>query len=100
MSSTASFAHDSKVISAVKKNPQIAAYIKEASQSASNTITFHQMPLDGICGFTGCESRELVNIKVTSNQSNAPATSMLAVVSYMELSESAPIKVSVAKLSY
>lgn len=99
LSSTASFAHDSKVISAVKKNPKVAAYLKEA-KLASSTISFHQMPLTSICGFAGCELKELVNIKVTSTQSSASTKSMLAVVSYMELNEKSPIKVSIATLSY
>ena len=89
---------DSKAIAAVKQDAKITAFIKEATKSASNTITYHQMPLGSFCGFAGCEIRELVNVLVTSNQSNSASKSMLAKVSYMELSDKAP-SVTIVTLS-
>lgn len=89
---------DTKAMMAVKQDAKVAAFLKEASKSASNTITYHQIPLGSFCGFAGCEIRKLVNVLVTSNQSNAASQSMLAKVSYMELSEKAP-EVTIVTLS-
>ncbi len=89
---------DTQAMMAVKQDAKVAAFLKEASKSASNTVTYHQMPLGSFCGFSGCEIRKLVNVLVTSNQSNAASKSMLAKVSYMEFSEKAP-EVTIVTLS-
>lgn len=81
---------DTKVMMAVKQDAKVVAFLKDAGKSASNTISYHQMPLGSFCGFAGCEIRELVSVLVTSNQSNSASKSMLAKVSYMELSDKAP----------
>ena len=80
---------NTKALMAVKQDAKVAAFLKEASKSTANTITYHHMPLGSFCGFSGCEIRELVNVLVTSNQSNSASKSMLAKVSYMELSDKA-----------
>jgi hypothetical protein len=89
---------NTKALMAVKQDAKVAAFLKEASKSTANTITYHHMPLGSFCGFAGCEIRELVNVLVTSNQSNSASKSMLAKVSYMELSDKAP-SVTIVTLS-
>lgn len=92
-------AKDNKVISAVQMQPEIAAYIKKAKEVSTNTVSFHQMPLDSLCGFAGCETRVLVNVMVSANISNGPVTSKLAIVSYMDLNDDMPAKVKIVSLS-
>lgn len=89
---------NTKALMAVKQDAKVAAFLKEASKSTANTITYHHMPLGSFCGFAGCEIRELVNVLVTSNQSSSASKSMLAKVSYMELSDKAP-SVTIVTLS-
>jgi len=92
-------AHDTKTIEAVKKDPSVIAFIKNVAISPDNKVSFHEMPLDSICGFVGCESRTLVNVMITSNQSNAPTKSLLARVTVMELNEKMKPQVAIVTLN-
>lgn len=98
MMSGVCISQDNKVINAVKAQPDIAAYIKQALETPTNQVIFHQMPLDSLCGFAGCESRVLVNVMVSSNSSNAPVTSKLVIVSYMDLNDDLVPKVQLTFL--
>jgi len=92
-------AHDTKTIEAVKNDPSVISFIKKIAVSADNKVTFHEMPLDSICGFVGCESRTLVNVMITSNESNAPTKSLLARVTVMDLNETMKPKVDIVTLN-
>jgi hypothetical protein len=97
--SAQSCAHDTKIIDAVKKDPAVMSFIKNVVTSTDNKVTFHEMPLDSICGFVGCEKRTLVNIMITSTIVNAPTKSLLARVTVMELNEKMKPQVVIVTLN-
>lgn len=97
--SAQALSHDTKTIDAVKKDPTVIKFIKSVATSPSHNVTFHEMPLDSICGFVGCESRTLVNVMITSTGANAPTKSLLARVTVMELNEKIKPQVAIVTLN-
>lgn len=66
-------------IEAVKSNEEVILFLADKS-SSNYQITFQKIELGGICGFVGCNWRNIVSIVVTSKKSNATSTTILALV--------------------
>ncbi len=92
-----SFAHNNMIIDEVKKNSKVIKFLKNTQGLSGREVSYHQMPLNSICGFAGCQSVKLVNIMVSSTSANAPVTNLLAKVTLTGL-EQEKMKVTIVEL--
>lgn len=79
--SYASQAKDSATIAvdAVKSHKKIINFLADKS-SNDYQITYQQVELGGVCGFVGCNWRQLVSVIITSKSSNNPSKTILLLV--------------------
>lgn len=66
-------------IDAVKSHEKIIHFLKDKS-SNDYQVTYQQLELGGICGFVGCNWRQLVSVIITSKSSNNPSKTILVLV--------------------
>ncbi|MFB0981369.1 MAG: hypothetical protein QMC62_10695 [Alteromonadaceae bacterium] len=70
---------DDIAIEAVKYNEQFILFLADKSQNTYQ-VTYDQIELGDICGYTGCHWRKLVSVVVISKSSNSPSKTILALV--------------------
>lgn len=96
--SYASQAKDSATIAidAVKSHEKITNFLADKS-SSDYQVTYQQVELGGVCGFVGCNWRQLVSVIITSKSSNNPSKTILLLVE--GLTSSIDIKPTVSFIS-
>jgi hypothetical protein len=84
-------------INAVKSHQQIIAFLANKS-SSDFQVTYHALELGGICGFVGCNWRQLVSVIITSKNSNNPSKTILLLVEGLTSSIESKPKISFMSL--
>ena len=80
-------------INAVKSHEKIILFLADKSP-ANYHVTYQQVKLGGICGFVGCNWRQLVSVIITSKSSNNPSKTILLLVEGLTSSIDSAPKVS------
>jgi hypothetical protein len=81
-----------------KNNKKIKAFLAD-KPTDQYWINYHQMPLGGECGFTGCHWRELISLVVTAKSANAPSTTIIALIDGNEPKETSTVNIKFVKLT-
>ncbi len=79
--SSTSQANDSAAIAidAVKSHEKVIHFLAD-KPSHDYQITYQQLQLGGVCGFVGCNWRQLVSVIIKSKSSNNPTKTILLLV--------------------
>lgn len=84
-------------IDAVKSHEKIINFL--ANKSSDNyQVTYQPLELGGICGFVGCNWRQLVSVIITSKSSNSPSQTILLLVEGLTSSIDSKPKISFISL--
>jgi len=84
-------------IDAVKSHKKIINFLADKS-SNDFKVTYQPLKLGGICGFVGCNWRQLVSVIITSKKSNTPTKTILLLVEGITSSTDNKPKVSFISL--
>ncbi|NQZ21237.1 MAG: hypothetical protein HRT53_04205 [Colwellia sp.] len=84
-------------INAVKSHEKIINFLADKS-SHDFQVSYQPLKLGGICGFVGCNWRQLVSVIITSKSSNSPTKTILLLVEGITSSIDSKPKVSFISL--
>jgi len=95
--SQAETAPEEIAINAVKSQQQIIKLLAN-KPSSDFQVTYQSLKLGGVCGFVGCNWRQLVSVIITSKSSNTPTQTILLLVEGITSSLDNKAKVSFISL--
>lgn len=81
----------------VKNHSKVHEFLNN-KKTVNSSVKYQQMELGGICGFVGCNWRQLVSVVVTSKSSNSPSETLIFLVEGVNPDRGADPKVTLVEL--